>query len=257
MVLSQLKGIVDTKMMVLSQLKGITRKRTLEIIPNVYQIANRGANIILIVEEELTLVDTGFLGSSAQVTNFIHSLGRSVEEISLIIITHNHFDHAGGLAELTKLTRAEVAVHQADINDTEGQSPYPRGIRGLLRIPFLATLRQRFLLSPDDVDIPLAGGEVLEPLGGLEVVHTPGHTPGSISLYSPREKLLITGDALGKRRRGLRLPPKMASTDLTQALDSVKKMAELDFDILCFGHGRPLTDGVHTKMQELIEKIKY
>jgi len=256
MVLSQLKGIVDTKMMVLSQLKGITRKRTLEIIPNVYQIANRGANIILIVEEELTLVDTGFLGSSAQVTNFIHSLGRSVEEISLIIITHNHFDHAGGLAELTKLTRAEVAVHQADINDTEGQSPYPRGIRGLLRIPFLATLRQRFLLSPDDVDIPLAGGEVLEPLGGLEVVHTPGHTPGSISLYSPKYKLLIVGDALVKSHNAPQLPHRMVTTNYAQAMNSIRKMAQLDFDTLCFGHGRPLTGDVRTQLTELVEKTR-
>ena len=242
--------------MVLSQLHSITRNRTLEIIPNVYQIANRGANIILIVEEELTLVDTGFLGSSAQVTNFIHSLGRSVEEISLIIITHNHFDHAGGLAELRKLTRAKVAVHQADINDTEGQSTYPGVIRGLMRIPPFSALRSVFSIRSDDVDIPLAGGEVLEPLGGLEVVHTPGHTPGSISLYSPREKLLIIGDALGKRRRGLRLPPKMASTDLTQAIDSVRRIARLDFNILCFGHGRPLSGDVHSKVQDLVERTK-
>ena len=256
MVLSQLKGVADTKMMVLSQARGITLKRTLGIIPNVYQLTNKGANIILIVEEGLTLVDTGLPGSSAQVTNFIHSLGRSVAEISLIIITHNHFDHAGGLAELRKLTKAGVAVHQADIADTEGQSPYPRGIRRLLRIPFFAALRRRFLLSPDDVDIQLEGGEVLEPLGGLRVVHTPGHTPGSISLYSPQNRLLIVGDALGKRRRGLRLPPKMASTDLTQAIDSVRKIAQLDFDILCFGHGRPLTGDVYSKIQDLVERIE-
>ncbi len=112
------------------------------------------------------------------------------------------------------------------------------------------------MLSPDGADIPLAGGEVLEPLGGLEVVHTPGHTPGSISLYSPREKLLIIGDALGKRRRGLRLPPKMASTDLTQAMDSVRRIARLDFDILCFGHGRPLSGDVHSKVQDLVERTK-
>ena len=53
-----------------------------------------------------------------------------------------------------------------------------------------------------------------------------------------------------------RLPPKMASTDLTQAIDSVKRMAQLDFDILCFGHGKPLTKDVHAKMQDLIEKAK-
>lgn len=228
----------------------------MEIVPHVYQLSIGAANIILIAEEELTLIDTGLPGSSARIIDSIHRLGRSVEEISLIILTHNHFDHAGGLADLRKLTKAKVAAHKADINDTEGQLPYPGLIRRLLRIPPFSALRSVFLLNPSEVDIQLAGGEVLKPLGGLEVVHTPGHTPGSISLFSPQNKLLIVGDALNGRRGTLRLPPKMASTDLTQAIGSVKRIARLDVDVLCFGHGRPLTGDVHAKMQELIGKIK-
>jgi len=242
--------------MVLSQLKNITRKSTLEIIPSVYQLTIRGVNVILITEEELTLVDTGFRGSSAQIINFIHSLGRSVEEISLIIITHNHLDHVGGLTELRKLTKAKVTAHQADIVDILNQLPYPRVVQKTLRIPPFSALRSVFSIKPGEVDIQLAGDEVLKPLGGLKVVHTPGHTPGSISLFSPQNKLLIVGDTLNKRRGILRLPLKMASTNLTQAIDSVKRMAQLDFDILCFGHGRPLTGDVHSKMLDLIEKIK-
>jgi len=231
-------------------------KSVLEVAPQVYQLTIGGVNVILIAEEELTLVDTGLPGSSARIIDFIHSLGRSAEEVSLIILTHNHFDHAGALADLRKLTRAKVAAHKADINDTEGQLPYPGLIRRLLRVPPFSTLRSVFLLNPSEVDIQLEGGEILKPLGGLEVVHTPGHTPGSISLFSPQNKLLIVGDALNKRRGTLRLPPKMASTDLTQAMDSVKGIARLDFDVLCFGHGRPLTGDAHAKMQELIGKIK-
>jgi len=242
--------------MVLSQLKNITLKSALEIIPSVYQLTIRGVNVILITEEELTLVDTGFRGSSAQIVDFIHSLGRSVKEISLIIITHNHLDHVGGLAELRKLTKAKVTAHQADIVDIENQLPYPRVVQKTLRIPPFSALRSVFSIKPSEVDIQLAGDEVLKPLGGLKVVHTPGHTPGSISLFSPQNKLLIVGDTLNKRRGILRLPPKIASTDLTQAIDSVKRMAQLDFDILCFGHGRPLTGDVHSKMLDLIEKIK-
>jgi len=231
-------------------------KSALEIIPDVYQLTIGGTNVILIAEEELTLVDTGFPGSLAQIIDLIRSLGRSVEEISLIIITHNHVDHVGGLAELRKLTKAKVAAHQADFGDTEGQLPYPGVIRRLLRIPPFSVLRSVFSAKPGEDDIQLKGGEVLKPLGGLKVVHTPGHTPGSISLFSAPNKLLIVGDALNKRSGTLRLPPKMASTDLVQAMDSVKKMAQLDFDILCCGHGRPLIGGARAKMQELIEKIK-
>ena len=242
--------------MVLSQLKGITLKSTLEIIPNVYQLTIRGVNMVLIAEEELTLVDTGFPGSSGQIIDFIHNLGRSVEEIGLIIITHNHFDHAGGLTDLSKLTQAKVAVHQADVGDTEAHPPYPRVVRRLLRMPALSALRSAFSLESGEVDMQLEGGEVLGPLGGLRVVHTPGHTPGSISLFSPTNKLLIVSDAMSKLRKTPRLPHRMASTDYTRAIDSVKDIARLDFDILCFGHGRPLIGDAHSKMQDLVTKIK-
>jgi len=225
-----------------------------EIIPKVYQITHRSTNIILIAEEELTLVDTGFRGSSPRIISFIQSLGHSVEDISLIIITHNHLDHVGGLAELKKFTKAKVAVHKADIYDSESQLPYPKIARKLLHIPPFSILRPLLYAKPSDVDIQLEGGEVLSPLGGLHIIHTPGHTPGSISLFSPQKKLLIVGDALNNRRQNLRLPPKFVSTDLTQAVDSVKRIAQLDFDILCFGHGKPLTQDAPTKVRDLIKK---
>ena len=232
-------------------------KSALEITPQVYQLTVGGVNTILIGEEELTLVDTGFRGSSAQMIDLIHSLGRSVEEISLIIITHNHFDHAGGLAELRRLSKAKVAAHKADVGEIENHLPYPVVIQKIMRIPPFSALHPVFALQAGEVDIQLEGGEVLEPLGGLQVVHTPGHTPGSISLFSPRNKLLIVGDALNKGGSAPRFPPRMVSTDPAQAIDSVKRMAQLDFDIICFGHGRPLTGDVHNKMQKLLEKIKY
>lgn len=242
--------------MVLSQLKGITLKSALEVIPRVYQLTSGGANMILIAEEELTLVDTGFRGSSTQIIDFIHHLGRAVDEIGLIILTHNHFDHAAGLAGLRKFIRAKVAIHQADIDNTAGQLPYPRVIRGLLKISPFSTLSPAALVRPEDVDIQLVGGEVFEPLGGLEVIHIPGHTPGSISLFSPQKKLIIVGDALSRGRKTPQFPHKTVSTDPSQAIDSVKKIARLDFDILCFGHGRPLIGDAHRQMQDLVTKIK-
>ncbi len=234
-------------MIALSQIKYLIRS-TLEIISNVYQLTISGANIILIAEEELTLIDSGLPGSSAQIIKFIHSLGRSVEEVSLTIITHNHVDHAGGLAELRKLTKAKVAAHKAAITDTEGQPPYPGVVRRLLRIPLFSSLRSVFSIEPGGVDIRLEGGEVLKPLGGLKVIHTPGHTPGSISLFSSLNRLLIVSDALNEHYKTIRLPPKLVSSDLTQAIESVKRMSQLDFDILCFGHGRPLRVDVGRKM---------
>jgi glyoxylase-like metal-dependent hydrolase (beta-lactamase superfamily II) len=227
----------------------------MEIIPHVYQITLRATNIILVAEKELTLIDTGLGGSARHIVSFIRRLGRSPEEISLIIITHNHLDHAGGLAGLKKFTPAKVVLHKADISDDQNSLPYPWIARKLLRIPPFSLLRPLVYVQPNEVDIPVEGGEVFSPLGGLEVIHTPGHTPGSISLFSPQKKLLIVGDALHNRFRDIQLPPKMISADLAQAVDSVKRIARLDFDIICFGHGKPITKDASARVQQLIGKI--
>jgi glyoxylase-like metal-dependent hydrolase (beta-lactamase superfamily II) len=127
-------------------------------------------------------------------------------------------------------------------------------IEKTLRLPPFTALRPAFKVEVDEVDIALEGGEVLSPLGGLQVVHTPGHTPGSISLFSSANKLLIVGDALNKHGRAVRLPPKQVSRDLEQAVDSAKKMAKLDFSILCFGHGRPLGEGAYARLESMIRR---
>ncbi|MFC1992104.1 MBL fold metallo-hydrolase [Chloroflexota bacterium] len=220
-------------MSVISEILGRIQS-TSEIVPYVYQLAMRGTNTILIVEDKLTLIDTGHRGTTPQIIEFIRYLGRSPEEISLIILTHNHIDHVGGLAKLRQLTPAKVAIHKSDIGSRKS-------------LPSAES---------EDVDICLEGSEVLEPLGGLEIIHTPGHTPGSISLYSPRNKLLIVGDALRKRRKTVLPPAKMISSDMTQARESIKKMAGLDFNVLCFGHGLPLVDNARARIQELIERSK-
>ncbi len=223
----------------------------MKIIPHVYQITNRGCNIILIVEEKLTLIDTGLRGSSSKIVDFIHSLGRSVKEISLIIITHNHLDHVGGLPELRNLTTAKIAIHKAAIS--EGGLTYPGVVQKLLHVPSFSTFRPLVYTKPSEVDIQLDGNEILSLLGGLKVIHTPGHTPGSISLFSPQNKLLIVGDALNNLYN-IRPPLKLISNDLPRAIDSIKRIAQLDFDILCFGHGRPLTKDAPAKVQDLLKK---
>jgi glyoxylase-like metal-dependent hydrolase (beta-lactamase superfamily II) len=226
----------------------------MEIIPQVYQITHRKTNIILIAEAELTLIDTGFRDSPTHIINYINSLGHSVKDISLIIITHNHLDHAGGLAELKKLTGARIAAHQADLSEREDQLPYRKTVRRLLHVPPFSIFRPLVYAKLRDIDMPLAGGEVLGPLGGLEVIHTPGHTPGSISLYAPQRRLLIVGDALNNRHREIRFPPRMVSINQAQAVDSIKKLARLDFDILCFGHGKPIIGDASARVRDLIKR---
>ena len=226
----------------------------MQVIPGVHQVAVRGTNIFLIAEEEITIVDTGFRGSAKRIARAIDSIGRSVEEVSLIIITHNHLDHIGGLPGLWGMTSAKAAVHRADLSYGEKGLPYSGFIRLLLKIPGVSFFWPLVYAKPDDVDIQLEGGEVLSPLGGMEVIHTPGHTPGSISLFSPQKKLLIVGDILNSGHRDLHLTPRSVSSDVSQARESVKRLAQLDFDILCCGHGRPIINSASVVLKDWINR---
>jgi len=226
----------------------------MQVIPGVHQATIRNSNIFLICEDEITVVDTGFRGSAKSIAKAIGALGRSVEEVSLVIITHNHLDHIGGLPGLLGMTKARVAVHMEDLSYGEKGLPYSGFIRLLLKIPGISLFWPLVYARPDDVDIQLEGGEVLNPLGGMGVIHTPGHTPGSISLFSPQKRLLIVGDILNSGHRELHLTPGLVSSDVLQARESVKRLARLDFDILCCGHGRPIIGNASAILKDWVSR---
>lgn len=227
---------------------------TTEVTPELYQVAIKGVNVFLIVEEELTLIDTGIRGSGPRIIEVIRQLGRSPEEIGLIVLTHNHIDHMGGLAELKKELPAKVAIHRHDIG-LRNDHPSETGVRHRLPLPtFPPDMKKAFSVMEDAVDITLEGGEVLPLMGGLRVIHTPGHTRGSICLYSEEKKLVIVGDVIRKRRKNFLLPPKMVSSDLDLALESVKILSGLEIETICFGHGLPVSGDIRAGILDLIER---
>lgn len=98
-------------------------------------------------------------------------------------------------------------------------------------------------------------GDVLPILGGLHILHTPGHTLGSICLFLPEERVLIAGDVLANRFV-LGLPSKAFTVDMEQEINSIKRLANLDFDIICFGHGAAITRDASQAIIGLARKLE-
>ena len=181
--------------------------------------------------------------------------GYAMADVRHIVLTHAHGDHVGGAAELVRRSGAEVIAHRLEVPYIEQRRPLPaRRVlnRTLNRLSAVAMKSE-----PASVDRSVVDGDTVEALGGLQVVHTPGHTPGSICLHQAERGILLCGDALFNAnpvtgRPGLRLPPRMICSDNDQARASVEAVLALKFDVLCAGHGEPILTGAREAIRELL-----
>lgn len=144
----------------------------------------------VIFGDTITIVDTGVSGSETMIFDYIRENGRDPRDIAAVILTHAHPDHIGSVKDITTATGCTVMAHVAEkgwIEDTEQQySERP--------VPGFHTL----VAGPVTVDRGLHDGDVAELDGQTRchVIHTPGHSPGSMTLHFPGEKVIITGDAV-------------------------------------------------------------
>jgi glyoxylase-like metal-dependent hydrolase (beta-lactamase superfamily II) len=108
-----------------------------------------------------------------------------------------------------------------------------------------------FHYEPAQVEIPCHGGEMIDCCCGIQVIATPGHSPGSVSFYSQERGLLFVGDALNGTG-GFALPMRFGCASYREALRSVEQLCRLDFDICLLGHGEPVREDASKKMKELL-----
>jgi len=153
------------------------------------------------------------------------ALERFSEQIKKIILTHGHFDHTAHLAEIQAMTGAEVYIHEEDAIALRSE---------VESLSFNFGARPPMIL-PDHI---LADGHRIDE---LRVIHTPGHTRGSICLYDEAERALISGDTVFPGGSFGRTDFPGGST--TELRASVDRLAPLDVDSLYPGHERPVTEG--------------
>ena len=146
--------------------------------------------VYMIYGREITLIDSGVASSAGIIPEYPRNTGRNPEEISLMILTHGHPDHIGAAQAIKEISGCSVAAHGADrvwIENPDQQlkdRPVP-GFYSLVK----GSVRVDRILNEGDV-------LYLEPEMHLDVLHTPGHSPGSISLWMQEEGVLFSGDAI-------------------------------------------------------------
>jgi len=221
----------------------------MKIVDGIHRVEGVNGSVYLFEDaDRLTLIDTGLPGSNEKIAQAILELGRQPADISTIIITHLHIDHVGSLKQMQELTGAKVAVHDLDADYVAGKriAPKPKNL-------LLKTVTSGVNAEPVEVGIRLKENDAV---GRLTIVHTPGHSEGSISLYDAERKVMFVGDAVKFKDGKITVPPEQFTLDPCAAEDSIRKIAAFDFDVMLSGHGEPLMPKASQRLREFAASLR-
>lgn len=190
-------------------------------------------------EEELTLIDAGWVGAADEIETAVRGVGLDPARIRRIVLTHGHRDHVGSAQEPADRFGARILAHRLDAPIVRGEAPVPEPDLLDWELPLYEHGLTVPEAPPTRVDRELEDGEELGFGDGAVVVHTPGHTPGSIAVHLPEHGVLFTGDTVASVR-GVTFG--VFHVDREQAMESMRRLAELKPSVLCCGHGDPVTE---------------
>jgi glyoxylase-like metal-dependent hydrolase (beta-lactamase superfamily II) len=179
---------------------------------------------------EMALIDTGGGAGAIAIVDNIKSFGFDPKKIKIAFNTHSHFDHILGNKKIRELTGCKIAAHVAEAQAIEKLDP-------LLVLTDMAK-EQGLEINTTNVDLSLKDGDFLK-IGSysLEIIHTPGHTPGGISIFTEIEgnRILFSGDTVSAQGKlGFINGP---GFNLKEWKESLAKLVKLKIDILLPGHG--------------------
>ncbi len=203
--------------------------------------------VILRDENDLILIDCGYPHFLSQIKTAAEAKGIDLDKLTKIIITHQDYDHVGGLADFKQ------AYPNVKIYASKQEAPYIRGEKEFIRVRQMRAkyaqmskreqeqtdhiLRIYSAIEPVQVDEELSGGEQFDWCGGVEIVSTPGHMPGHISVYLNAFKVLVAGDALTVKDGKLSVVDAGSVMDVSAARESMRKLLTYDIQRVISYHG--------------------
>jgi glyoxylase-like metal-dependent hydrolase (beta-lactamase superfamily II) len=225
----------------------------LEIVEGIHRADEASGNMahsniyVLVNGDELVVVDTGTAGNAGKIVEYIEKIGHKPSEVSTIILTHYHMDHAGSARDLKDQTHAKVAASPQDAEYITGSQPYPKPKNLLMR-----AASSLIKVAPVPVDIILNDGDTI---ANLKVIQTPGHTPGSIALLDAKRKVLFSGDILRFDGSKITGAPRQFTWDEAEEKESIRKISMLDFDVMLPGHGEFLRGDASAVVREYAKSL--
>lgn len=190
------------------------------------------------------LIDTGVPNSAGTILKAITELGKKASDVRHIVLTHAHPDHIGSFAALKQVTGAEVYIHQLDA----GIATSGKGFRPIFASPGLLNgfMFRKFINPSSSIEVESASidhlvidGETLPIADGLKAIHIPGHSAGQLAFFWAKHGgVMFVADAC-KNLMGLGWS--LGYEDFEEGKRSLKKLAQLEFQIACFGHGKSIS----------------
>jgi glyoxylase-like metal-dependent hydrolase (beta-lactamase superfamily II) len=223
-----------------------------QISESVYQISLGPVNAFVIDDNGLTLIDTGVKDNSGKIFAAIRNAGRDPEHIKQIILTHSHPDHSGSAADIKHTLNIPVYAHPEDAALVEigigGRLPHQPSPGFLNWVLFHVFIKN----SPNEtkacsIDYTINDQDILPIAGGIQVIHTPGHSKGHVALLVEKEGVLIAGDICANM---FGLDFSIVYEDRATAVESILKAASFDFHTAVFGHGNPLKGAANAKLRK-------
>jgi glyoxylase-like metal-dependent hydrolase (beta-lactamase superfamily II) len=199
-------------------------------------------------DDSVTLIDTGVPGSGAEILS-------AAPHVDRIVVTHGHVDHVGSAAELQQATGAPVYAGAGDAAAIRTGSAVPPPVFEDWEVP----IHQRVSVGLPDASpaVPVAreltDGDVLDFGGGAEILAIPGHTEGSIAIHLPRHGVLFAGDTIANVDT---LMLGVFNQDRARTVASFQRMAAVDVETACFGHGEPIPSGAGDRIRQVAATLR-
>lgn len=236
--------------------------KTLKVNNDVSQLYLTAVNAFLIsTEDGLLLVDTGWTDNTKQLFDLINKTGHDPLNIKHIILTHGHIDHAGSAADIRKLTQARIYAHKDDIDlygtglaDRPGTKATPGFLTRLIYFSYqLMLLFGKSKYEPFSIDQTVEDNDTIPLAGGIEVLHTPGHSKGHIALLLKKYDLLIAGDLCANN---FGIGYSILHEYINLAKRSIARVLNYPFENVVFGHGNPVIGNANKLMRERFSNEK-